>query len=181
MAMEEIIAQINALLLLEQEALVAYRNIDPSQYNALVKRLHTHAGDRAINFGLEPRTRSLDDFEVMMYTLGPKEVSPRLFYKLSTFQTKEYGAVYAAYLSPANPAVGSAVYADCYVFQAGPDGLVAQAFLQFDDLDRPAHTWVFTHGNENLRPESLGPAQSVLRFQAPTSPANAVEDYLADH
>lgn len=179
--MEKIVDQIRALLSLEQEALLAYRASDPAHYNALVKQLHAHAGDQAINFGLEPRSRPLDDFEIMMYSLGPKDVLPRLLYKLSTFLTEDYGAVYAAYLSPANPAEGLAVYADCYVFQMGPDGLMTQALLQFDDLGRAAHTWVFTHGNEKLKPESLGPAQSVLRFQAPTTPANAIEDYLTDH
>lgn len=180
--MEEIIEQINALFLLEQKALVAYRKNDPSEYNALVKRLHAHSGDRAINFGLEPRTRSLDDFELMMFTKLPSEPLPRLLFKLSTFETKDYGTVYAVYTSSRGSVTSIKNYADCYVFQAGQDGLVAQALFQFDDKEgRQEHAWVWGHGNKNLRPESLRPAKSVIRFEAPTSPSNALEDYLTDY
>lgn len=173
--MNTIIEFIRHIIALEQEA----RNFDQyrdkiGDYNTVVQKIQGYMIDETVGLGLPLTTRPKPDFWYDRNTYYPK---PRHLYKITQYNNKEHGTLWACYVSVANPIADTVKsIANCLIVAEIEGELKFISKFIYDDDDL-----VWKHvGGIDLNFHELGTVQQVERLLSPENDEWSMEEYLLD-
>lgn len=104
-----------------------------------------------------------------------EEITPREIYKISHYQNKTYGDLWACYVSIANAYMGVQRIHECFIVVPINGELKIIATFG-NDIDRPAN-WRLYGGDDNLKMYDLGKLISIERFIEPKDDAWSMKQY----
>lgn len=161
----DISAILQELFELERSLLLAYREEDPTHFNALYEQLSELSPDPAIRFGFTPRLGPHDEFELSCFAeTAHLPTLPRHVCKVSGYET-DNGTIFAAFVSAQNPPEGFVRLSEIY-------------WLKMTEANRP-RVLAF-HQRQEAKPEhpEWAPRAGELPVLLGTASPRHVERYL---
>ncbi|AZA74962.1 hypothetical protein [Chryseobacterium indoltheticum] len=147
------------------------RKDDFEKYNVIAKEIKSYMSDITVGFGVPVLEKPAPDF---FYDEGAPYPTPRHLYKISHYQNKDYGDLWACYVSIANPYNNITGIDDCFIVTEINGELKIVAKFG-PDIDQPK--WKFYGGDRELKINKLGKLLSIERIMEPIDDAWSMEQY----
>jgi len=175
--MEKIKEFLEFLFKKEQEAVnYGYFRDKIEEYNKVSLEIKSYMNDEPVGFGLPQRYEPKSDRYYKAKENAPYP-TPRHLYKISHYKNKDYGDLWACYVSIVNSYMNTKRINDCFIV-AEINGELKIVAKFGPDIDQPK--WKFYGGDRELKINKLGKLLSIERIMEPIDDAWSIEQYNKD-
>lgn len=185
--MKKIVEFLKFLFEKEQEAIfLEYKKDKIEDYNIFIQeQINIHFENpyekslgRTIPFNLIGKIHNPASDRYYKAKANAPYPTPRHLYKISHYQNKDYGDLWACYVSVDNPGTGQTkILHSCFIVASINEHL--KIIAQFNP-DRDTGKWAFVGGDRELKMYKLGKLLSIERYLEPVNDDWGIEQYNRD-